>query len=40
MSEQDYLNDLSEIKNLMNRSSRFISLSGLSGIFAGAYAII
>ena len=40
MSEQEYLNDLSEIKNLMNRSSRFISLSGLSGIFAGAYAII
>ena len=40
MSEQDYLNDLSEIKQLMNRSSRFISLSGLSGIFAGIYAII
>jgi len=40
MSEQDYLKDISEIKNLMNRSSRFISLSGLSGIFAGSYAII
>lgn len=40
MSEQDYLKDISEIKNLMNRSSRFISLSGLSGIFAGLYAII
>jgi len=40
MSEQDYLNDISEIKNLMSRSSRFISLSGLSGIFAGLYAII
>lgn len=39
MSEQDYLKDISEIKNLMNRSSRFISLSGLSGIFAGVYAI-
>jgi general stress protein CsbA len=39
MSEQDYLNDISEIKKLMNRSSRFISLSGLSGIFAGCYAI-
>lgn len=39
MSEQDYLNDISEIKNLMNRSSRFISLSGLSGIFAGIYAL-
>lgn len=40
MIEQDYLKDISEIKNLMNRSSRFISLSGLSGIFAGSYAII
>ncbi|MEZ4875081.1 MAG: hypothetical protein R2793_06455 [Flavobacteriaceae bacterium] len=40
MSEQDYLKDISEIKNLMHRSSRFISLSGLSGIFAGMYALI
>lgn len=40
MSEKDYLKDISEIKNLMDRSSRFISLSGLSGIFAGIYAII
>lgn len=40
MSEQDYLKDISEIKTLMNRSSRFISLSGLSGIFAGIYAIV
>ncbi|QQX75514.1 MULTISPECIES: hypothetical protein [Aequorivita] len=40
MSDQDYLKDISEIKNLMNRSSRFISLSGLSGIFAGVYAIL
>jgi len=40
MTEQDYLKDLSEIKNLMNKSSRFISLSGLSGIMAGIYAII
>ncbi len=40
MSEQDYLKDISEIKDLMHRSSRFISLSGLSGIFAGLYALI
>ncbi|MDT0556735.1 hypothetical protein [Patiriisocius hiemis] len=40
MSEQDYLKDISEIKNLMNRSSRFISLSGMAGIMAGVYAII
>jgi len=40
MTDQDYLKDLSEIKNLMNKSTRFISLSGLSGIMAGIYAII
>ena len=40
MSNKDYLKDLSEIKNLMNKSSRFISLSGLSGILAGIYAIV
>ncbi|CAL67512.1 conserved hypothetical protein, membrane [Christiangramia forsetii KT0803] len=40
MENEKYLQDLSEIKNMMNRSSRFISLSGLSGIFAGIYAII
>ncbi|WP_339698652.1 hypothetical protein [uncultured Marixanthomonas sp.] len=40
MKQKDYLKDISEIKKLMNRSSRFISLSGLSGIFAGVYAII
>jgi len=40
MSEKDYLQDISEIKNMMNQSSRFISLSGLSGILAGFYAII
>ncbi len=40
MDEKNYLKDISEIKNLMNQSSRFISLSGLSGIFAGAYALL
>jgi hypothetical protein len=40
MESKDYLKDLSEIKDLMNKSSRFISLSGLSGILAGTYAII
>jgi len=40
MSTENYLNDISEIKQLMNKSSRFISLSGLSGILAGTYALI
>ncbi|WBL21629.1 hypothetical protein [Zunongwangia sp. HRR-M8] len=37
---KDYSQDLSEIRNLMNRSSRFLSLSGTSGIMAGIYAIL
>jgi len=40
MQEKDYLQDLSEIKNIMNRSTRFMSLSGLTGILAGVYALI
>ncbi len=40
MENEKYLRDISEIKNMMNRSSRFISLSGLSGVFAGIYAIV
>ncbi|GMN10842.1 hypothetical protein MTsPCn9_29940 [Croceitalea sp. MTPC9] len=39
MSKNKYLEDISEIKDMMSRSSRFISLSGLSGIMAGVYAI-
>lgn len=31
---------LTEIRHLMERSSRFISLSGFSGIFAGVYALL
>jgi hypothetical protein len=40
MNSNKYLDDITEIKNIMNRSSRFISLSGLSGILAGIYALI
>ena len=40
MENEKYLRDLSEIKQMMNRSSRFISLSGLAGVFAGCYALI
>ena len=40
MESKNYLNDISEIKQIMNKSSRFISLSGLSGVRAGIYAII
>ena len=40
MSEKDYLQDLTHIKSIMNKSTRFISLSGISGILAGVYAIV
>ena len=40
MESKNYLEDLNEIKTMMTKSSRFISLSGLSGILAGVYALI
>jgi hypothetical protein len=40
MENEKYINDLNEIKEMMNKSSRFISLSGLSGILAGIYALL
>lgn len=38
--EEQYLKDISEIKNMMSKSSQFISLSGFAGIIAGIYALI
>lgn len=38
--EPDYIKDISEIRNIMERSSRFMSLSGLSGVMAGIYALV
>ncbi|MGI9543068.1 MAG: hypothetical protein ACR2MX_07390 [Cyclobacteriaceae bacterium] len=37
--EVEYLKDITQIKDMMQRSSRFISLSGLSGVMAGIYAL-
>lgn len=36
---QEHLEALTEIRNIMERSSRFISLSGLSGVAAGIWAL-
>ncbi|MCI5082046.1 MAG: hypothetical protein MRY78_10145 [Saprospiraceae bacterium] len=38
-SKQHHLDALKEIRSLMERSSRFISLSGLSGVIAGCLAL-
>jgi uncharacterized membrane protein YgdD (TMEM256/DUF423 family) len=40
MEAKDYLKDIQDIKSMMAKSSQFISLSGLSGIMAGIYALI
>ena len=40
MEEKQIQDDLASIRSLMERSSKFISLSGLSGILAGVYALI
>jgi hypothetical protein len=39
MEDQRYIDQLKDIRNIMDRSSRFLSLSGLSGVLAGVYAI-
>lgn len=38
--KEQYIEDLKEIKEMMNKSSKFISLSGSSGISAGIIALI
>lgn len=40
MKENEALAELSSIRSLMERSAKFISLSGLSGVMAGIYALI
>lgn len=40
MKEEDLYAELSSIKSLMERSTKFISLSGLSGVLAGIYALV
>jgi len=37
--EQDYSQDIAEIRSMMERSSKFLSLSGWAGIMAGLYAL-
>lgn len=37
--EQDYIQDITEMRSMMERSSKFLSLSGLAGVMAGIYAL-
>lgn len=36
---ENYLKDIQDIRKMMDKSSQFLSLSGLSGILAGVYAL-
>lgn len=36
---QDYIKDIAEIRSMMERSSKFLSLSGWAGVMAGIYAL-
>lgn len=40
MEKEKYANDLREIREIMSRSSRFLSLSGLSGVSTGVIALV
>lgn len=40
MENKNYLEDLKDIKELMSQSTKFLSLSGLSGVLAGIYCLI
>lgn len=39
-NEKESLEALQDIRKMMRESSKFLSLSGLSGVFAGVYALI
>ena len=38
--EHDYTRDIAAIRSMMERSSKFLSLSGWAGIMAGIYALV
>jgi len=40
MEEKNYLQDIQDIKKMMHKSTRFLSLSGITGILVGIYALI
>lgn len=38
--EQDFRRDIAEIRSLMERSAKFLALSGWAGVMAGIYALV
>lgn len=39
MESKNYLQDITDIKDMMSRSTQYFSLSGLAGVLAGVYAL-
>lgn len=40
MENKEYIDQLKDIRSIMDKSTRFLSLSGLSGVLAGIYALV
>lgn len=40
MEKNEYIDQLKDIRSIMDKSTRFLSLSGLSGALAGVYALL
>lgn len=38
--KKDYIGDIAEIRSMMERTSKFLSLSGWAGVMAGIYALV
>lgn len=38
--DQDYIRDIAEMRSMMERSTKFMSLSGMAGVMAGIYALV
>ena len=38
--EKDYVRDIAEIRSMMERTTKFLSLSGWAGILAGIYSLV
>lgn len=40
MNQKELINEIGQIRSLMEKSSRFMSISGLSGVLIGSYALL
>lgn len=40
MNQEDLINQIGQIRSLMEKSSKFMSINGLSGVLIGSYALV